>query len=335
MMIINTNLRMAGFFDLAACRITRLAHTPRQLLTWLIVFSGVLSAIFLNDNIALMFTPLVIELTSTLKRNPVPYLVGLVSAANIGSTATIIGNPQNMIIGSSSHIPFLTFSGHLAPIAIMGLLISWVILVFVYRREFTPSPLTAEKPPDLQIYKPFLIKDAIATLLMIVALFIGAPISLAALSAAAFLLITRRINPTRVFRQLDGPLLVFFSGLFIVTGAIETTGSLGHLFSLARPLAQAGVASLAGVAAVLSNLVSNVPAVPLFRPLIPQFSNPQLSWLTLAMATTLAGILTLLGSVANLIVAESARKRGVNLSFVEYLKTGIPITLLNLSIGLV
>lgn len=137
----------------------------------------------------------------------------------------------------------------------------------------------------------------------------GTPIPLAALSAAALLLITRRVEPQRVFGEVDWSLLAFFSGLFMVTGALEKTGATAWLFAVARPLAEAGGASLAAVGVALSNPVSNVPAVLLFRPIIPQRANPQAAWLTLAMSTTLAGNLTLLGSVPNLIMAEMARER--------------------------
>ena len=139
MMVINVNLRLAGFFELVTAKVIRLARTPRTLLAVLILVSGVLSAIFLNDTIVLMFTPLVLEITRALRRNPIPYLVGLVSAANIGSTATITGNPQNMIIGIASGIPFNEFTAALATVALAGLGIAWIVLVLVYRSEFYAS----------------------------------------------------------------------------------------------------------------------------------------------------------------------------------------------------
>lgn len=333
MMIINVNLRLAGFFRLVGARLVRLAHSPRQLLALIIVVSGVLSAIFLNDTIVLMFTGLVLEITTALKRNPIPYLIGLVSAANIGSTATITGNPQNMLIGISSQIPFVAFTAHLFPVALVGLGIAWGVLVMIYRTEFGSGAFTECPAMPTQTYPPLLNKGLLAAGLMLLAFLVGAPIPLAALAAASMLLITRRLKPRRVFGELDWSLLVFFGGLFIVTGAIETTGLTARLFAVAQPLAQGGVAALTGVAVVLSNMLSNVPAVMLFRPVVPHLANPRQAWLTLAMATTLAGNLTLLGSVANLIVAETARERGVTLSFIEYLKAGAPITLLSLAWG--
>lgn len=334
MMVLNVNLRMAGFFRLVASEVMRLARTPRQLLALIVVTSGVMSAIFLNDTIVLMLTPLVLDIVLALGCNPIPYLIGLVSAANIGSAATIVGNPQNMIIGVSSGLSFTAFTGRLAPVSLVGLGVAWGVIVLVYREDFRPA-LFAEPAaqPREAIYRPLLFKGMVATALMLIAFLAGAPIPLAALGAASLLLVTRRIKPERVFNEIDFTLLVFFAGLFIVTGAIEASGLSQRLFALGRPLASQGVASLSVVALVLSNLVSNVPAVLLFRPLVPQLPDPQGAWLTLAMATTFAGNLTLLGSVANLIVAEIARTRGVDLSFRAYLRAGPAITLISLLLG--
>jgi Na+/H+ antiporter NhaD/arsenite permease-like protein len=177
-------------------------------------------------------------------------------------------------------------------------------------------------------------KSLLATALMLLAFIVGVPIPLAALAAASLLLITRRLKPERVFREIDWTLLVFFAGLFMVTGALESSGLSERLFALLQPIAERGIGPLTAVALLLSNTISNVPAVMLFRPLVPDFAQPQTTWLVLAMATTLAGNLTLLGSVANLIVAESARAKGVKLTFGEYLWAGLPITLLSLLWGM-
>ncbi len=333
MMVLNVNLRLAGFFHLVNSHVIRFARTPRRLLALIVFVSGLLSAVFLNDTIVLVFTPLVLDLTAGLKRNPLPYLVGLVTAANIGSVATITGNPQNMLVGISSGITFVDFTRALGPIALLGLVIGWVVIILVYRREFRAEEFAErlELPP--QQYRPLLRKSMVATGLMLVALVCGAPVPLAAAAAAALLLVTRRLEPEKVFQEIDWSLLVFFSGLFVVTGAIEHSGLSARLFALLRPYADAGTGSLTVVSLILSNIVSNVPAVMLFRPVVPGLADPHQAWLTLAMATTLAGNLTLLGSVANLIVAETARRRGVRLGFVEYLKAGTPIALLTLLLG--
>jgi Na+/H+ antiporter NhaD/arsenite permease-like protein len=334
MMIVNAHLRLAGFFQWVSAFIVTRAQSPRLLLAWIILAAGILSALFLNDTIVLMFTPMVLEVTTTLKRNPLPYLVGLATAANIGSTATITGNPQNMLIGMASQISFGAFLAALAPVALAGLAIAWLVLVAVYRDEFAAARFETLTPAP-RIYTPLLRKTLALTALMLVAFFAGAPMALAALTIAAALLVTRRIKPERIFAEVDWLLLVFFSGLFVVTGALSYLHISDALFAWAEPLARGGVAPLALITVGLSNLISNVPAVMLFRPLVPQFSDPTRVWLTLAMASTLAGNLTLLGSVANLIVAESAQARGVRLSFGEYLRAGVPITLLTVAAGIV
>lgn len=335
MMIINANLRIAGFFGLVAERILPRARSPRLLLLMVMVSAGLLSALFLNDTIVLVFTPLLLEIVLALGRNPIPYLMGLATAANIGSAGAITGNPQNMLIGASSGIPYLKFSMYLMPVAIIGLLCAWGILILVYRKEFTKVFDTFVPHREVRIYRPLLLKSAISVVVLLTLFVAGVEVPLAAIIAASLLLVTRRLRPERVFNEIDWSLLVLFSGLFVVTAAIETSGWGDSLFGLLLPLMDAGVLSITVVTAALSNIISNVPAILLFRPLVQQFSNPEQVWLILAMASTFAGNLTLLGSIANLIVAETARRRRVTLSFTEYLKAGVPITLLTLLIGVV
>ena len=332
MMIVNANLRIAGFFGIVADWLLHRARGQRTLLLLLMVVAGLLSALFLNDTIVLVMTPLVLEVVLVFRVNPIPYLMGLATAANIGSVGAITGNPQNILIGASSGIPFAEFSAALMPVALGGLLLGWLVICAVYRRDLQPA-LSAEAPPlRPRVHRPLLRKGILAVFVLVVLLLVGVPIALAALVGASLLLVTRRLRPERVFREIDWSLLVFFAGLFVVTGAIELQWG-EELFGVVLPLADAGTAALTGVAAVLSNLVSNVPAVLLFLPFVNQLGDPEHVWLTLAMATTLAGNLTLLGSVANLIVAESAARRNVRLSFGEYLKAGIPVTLLTLALG--
>lgn len=333
MMVLNVNLRLGGFFQRVTAAVIRFARTPRRLLALIIGVSGILSAVFLNDTIVLVFTPLVLDVTLALRRNPLPYLVGLVTAANIGSVATITGNPQNMLVGLSSGIPFVAFTAALAPIAVAGLAVAWGVLVVVYRREFTGEPLATAVSVPVTGDRRTLIKSLVATGVMGVTLVLGLPVPLAAALAAALLLVTRRTAPETVFQEIDWGLLVFFCGLFVVTGGLEASGLSGRLLEALRPWVEGGPLSLTGVAVVLSNVVSNVPAVMLLRPIIPTLGDPDSAWLTIAMATTLAGNLTLIGSVANLIVAEMARRRGVELSFLEYLKAGTAIAILTLGVG--
>lgn len=333
MMILNTNLRRAGFFQLVGNWVVHWAHSPRQLLALLILASGLLSAVFLNDTIVLVFTPLVLDICAMVSRRPIPYLVALATAANIGSAATITGNPQNMIIGVASGIPFAHFTALLGPAALAGMGVIWGVIVLVYRDQFARARLAKTPEVAAQPEQRLLGKSLAAAAVMVVGLLVGMEIPLAALAAAAILLISRRMEPETVFREVDWSLLVFFAGLFIVTGSLETLGASEQLFAVLQPLAERGIVALTVTGVILSNLISNVPAVLLFRPFVPSFPAPTAAWLTLALATTFAGNLTLLGSVANLIVAEIAARRHVYLTFGEYLRAGVLITLISLGLG--
>jgi Na+/H+ antiporter NhaD/arsenite permease-like protein len=333
MMIINANLRVAGFFRLAGSAILRLTHSPRQFLALEIVLVGVLSAFFLNDTICLMFTPLILEITLAIKRNPIPYLIALATASNIGSTATLTGNPQNMIIGIASGISYVDFAAALTPIALLGLGGIWLVLVKFYPYDFKRELLPQIPPTELELNKPMLVKGLLVVAGLLIAFLMGVPIALASFLAACVLLFTRRLHPEQVFAEFDWSLLVFFSALFIVTGSLEANGVTAQLASLSAQLGEINAINLSAVTVVLSNLVSNVPAVLLLRPLVSTLNNPEAGWLTLAAASTLAGNLTLLGSVANLIVAEIAARWRVTLSFWEYTRAGVVITLISLFTG--
>lgn len=333
MMVINANLRFSGFFNLAVAKVSTYGNSPRQLLLVLVLASGFLSALFLNDTIVLVFTPLVIEITRSLRLPPIPYLVALAVSANIGSVATIIGNPQNMLIGTSSGIPFGAFAAALAPVALGGLAIAWVVLALVFRQELAPREVQLPQAPKVRIRRPRLIKSLAATALLLLLAFLGMPVALAAAVGASTLLVTRRMRPERVFREIDVTLLVFFASLFVVTASVTHSTLFQSWLVPLEHLLEQGPTGLVALGVVFSNLISNVPAVLLLRPSIAALPSPEPAWLLLAMATTFAGNLTLLGSVANLIVAESAARQGVKLSFGTYLKAGLPITLLTLLWG--
>jgi Na+/H+ antiporter NhaD/arsenite permease-like protein len=334
LMVLSAQFTLAGVYTRIALSITTFTERPAFFLFVLMAASAVLSAVVVNDIVCFAFTPVVCVALLRASLNPAPFLIGLACASNIGSAATIIGNPQNMLIGIASAIPFNHFTAYLAPVALSGLAIIWIVLVVTYGTEFAAGQRLEKEPhASFQTEPALLRKSMIATGAMLAALVLGMPIPLAALAAAALLLISRRTDPELVFREVDWSLLVFFAGLFIVTHSLETLGVGARMLEAAQPLAESSITALTVVAAVLSNLVSNVPAVLLLRPIVPSFPDPSQTWLTLAMATTLAGNLTLLGSVANLIVAEIAARRGVELGFNEYLRSGAAITLLSLAAG--
>lgn len=334
MMILNVNLKIAGFFGLVASKVVKFASSSNQLLFLLVFSSGILSALFLNDTIVLMFTPLILEIVIELKLNPIPYLIALATSANIGSAATIVGNPQNMLIGVYSKISFIEFSKYLIPVSIVSLFLTYFMIKMFYSKDFSKSHFAEVKTYEPFVYRPLLIKSIISLCLMLAGFLFGIPVSLAALAAASLLLFTRRIKPDRVFREIDWSLLVFFSGLFIITFSLNKLSEPKQFFEIGESLSLPSVIYLTSISAILSNLISNVPAVMILGQLINNMEFSHFGWLIIAMSTTFAGNLTLLGSVANMIVAESAQKRGIKLEFIEYLKVGIPLTIITLILGI-
>jgi Na+/H+ antiporter NhaD/arsenite permease-like protein len=332
MMIVVGHLRLAGFFGWAAAAVARRARTPRQLLAGLVLVSGVLSALFVNDTVCLALTPLVLVVAAALGVRPLPYLLALATASNVGSTATLTGNPQNMLIGVASGIPYGTFFRALAPVAAVGLVLVFLVIAAVYRREMA-VPFAAPAHPRVRVHGFLAVKGLAASAGMLVFFFAGANVDMVALAAAAALLVTRRVKPEKVFVEINWNLLTLFAGLFVVVGAARQAGLADRAFALLRAGELQSPLALAAPAVVLSNLVSNVPAVMLFVPLVPGMPDPPRAWLVLAMAATLAGNLTLVGSIANLIVAEGAR-RTAPVGFGEYLRVGVPVTLLTLAAGL-
>jgi Na+/H+ antiporter NhaD/arsenite permease-like protein len=332
MMIVVANLRLAGFFQAVAVWVIRHAHRPILLLAAVVLVSGVLSAFFVNDTMCLVLTPLVLEVTLALRRNPIPYLLGVAMASNVGSVATITGNPQNMMIGSFSGIPYAQFMAALAPVAGIGMALTVAVIAVVYRKEFASEPHVEVKTRRVAVHRALLWKSVIAAAAMVGFFFAGWPVAKVAVVAGACLLITRRVNPRKVYREIDFSLLVMFSGLFIVVAGMEKTSLEEDLIAFGLSLRLDRDAPLAGFAAVLSNLVSNVPAVLVFKPLIARLPDPGHAWLVLAMSSTLAGNLTLIGSVANLIVAQRAQPV-VEIRFWEYFKVGAPLTMLTLAAG--
>jgi Na+/H+ antiporter NhaD/arsenite permease-like protein len=333
MMIVAAYLRLSGFFRLVTYAAVRRAHTPVGLLALIIAAAGVLSALFVNDVVCLVMAPIVLDLVRRLRLPPVPYLIALTTAANVGSVATLTGNPQNMLVGSFSGISYRAFLLREAPVALIGLALVFGVIWLAYRRRLPPA-LPAEALEERgAVHQALMIKTMAAVSVMLVAFLGGVPIALVAIGGAAYCLLTRRVNPDKVYREIDWGLLVLFTGLFVVIGGLEASGLAGEILGWAGAVGLYRPVVLTVVTAVLSNLVSNVPAVLLFKTVIPTFGEPTRAWLLLAMASTLAGNLTILGSVANLIVVEQARGAGIQIGFLEYSKVGVPVTVATLLVG--
>lgn len=335
MMIVAAYLRLSGFFDLAAVVAVRRATTPAGLLALVVVTAGVLSALFVNDVVCVVLTPVVLELTRRLRLSPVPYVIALAMAANVGSLATLTGNPQNMLVGGISGIPYNAFFVREGPIAAIGLVVVYVVVRRVYREALHAGERFAPLSMDAPVHPGLMTKTLVAVAVMIGAFAAGLPIAVVAMAGAAYSLLTRRVKPEKIYRQIDWRLLVMFAGLFVVVGGVEANPLAERAFAWAAGADLQQPAILTALVASLSNIVSNVPAVLMLKPLIPGFAHPSQGWLLAAMASTLAGNLTVVGSAANLIVVESARLGGVKVGYREYARTGIPVALVTLTAGVI
>ena len=333
MMIVVASLRLSGFFALATSWILRRAKHPLVLLAAVTATSGIFSAFLVNDAICLVLAPLVLEITLRMGRRPLPYLLAVAMASNVGSVAAITGNPQNILIGGFSRVSYIDFTLALGPVALAGLVVTAVLIVLFHRDEFFATGRLSVPVPVIRVNRPLVARALAATALMVLLFFAGQPPAKAAILMGGLLLLTRRVKSRRVYADIDWSLLLMFAGLFIfVAGAQRTLLTPDMIAGVGRlHLDQIPVLSL--LTAVLSNIVSNVPAVLVLHPFIDPLANHDQAWLTVAMASTLAGNFTILGSIANLIVVQKAATRGVEIGFWDYFRVGAPLTLMTLALG--
>jgi Na+/H+ antiporter NhaD/arsenite permease-like protein len=335
MMLIVASLHLSGFFEWTiGLAIEHLS--PRQLLPGVIFVSGVLSAFLVNDVVCLVLAPLILGLCKRMRLRPLPYLLALATASNIGSAATITGNPQNILIGSISGIAYRDFLVHLGPVALAGLFVDWALLHWIHLRNGTPSlqPATEQALVTNREAKLHPAWPVIVTFGVLAGFLLGFPPALVAATGGALLLVQRQHSPKMIYGDVDWSLLMLFLGLFLIIGGAEQAGITRELLGVAQHLNLHNTIIFTAVVTLLSNIVSNVPAVMLLKNLIPQFHNPHSAWLLLAMSSTLAGNLTITGSVANIIVVEKARA-DTHVGFLEYMKIGVPVTVATLAVGLI
>ncbi|MFO0551217.1 MAG: anion transporter [Polyangiaceae bacterium] len=331
-MILSAALEVSGAFSFVGHWVTQRAKSPLALLAGVSLASAVLSAFLINDVVCIAFTPLVLQIARALDRDPKPYLLVLATSSNIGSSATITGNPQNILIGSLSHLPYSRFVLLLAPVAIVALAINLALHWLFFRAELTrPFAERAEVRPP-RVYRRWVWKGGLLMLGVVVGFIVGVPPVVAALVGASAMLVTRAADPKRLYVRVDWTLLTLFASLFIVVAGIEKEGLAARTLAILEPLRPDTVWGLTAITAILSNVVSNVPAVMALKSVVPHLPNQESAWLTLAMASTLAGNLTLPGSLATIIVVERA-KTTTQISFFDFLKVGAPGALASLAIG--
>jgi len=331
LMVVSAQFRLGGFYTWVARRIVAAPVSPSALLAGVVAVAGGLSAVLANDIVCLAVAPLLVEGCARRRLDPVPFLLALACAANVGSAATLIGNPQNMLIGQTLALSFAGFLADAAVPSAAGLVLVWAVLhVSVRGRWESDTPVPAVEAPPLDRWQT---TKGLLVLGLLVAGFLFAPVprEVLALGAAALLLTSRRMASRDLIGLVDWHLLVLFVGLFVVNHAFAEAGLAAQANAALRG---AGVDLgdarwLFPTTAVLSNLVSNVPAVML---LLPHASHP-LAGPILALSSTLAGNLLIVGSIANILVGDQAKARGVRIGWREHARVGVPVTLATLALA--
>ncbi|HZX95569.1 MAG TPA: SLC13 family permease [Myxococcales bacterium] len=336
MMVISSVMARAAIFRWISWFALRRAHGPRALLAVLVLVAGVLSALLVNDTVCVMCTPLVLALVEAAALPALPFLMALAFASNAGSMATLTGNPQNMLIGTLSGISYASFAGALLLPAVLSLATVLAVLLVVFRRELAWRRLAIDvKAPPLD--RGLALLCGAALVFVVAGFLLGYSLAWTAMTGAALLLVLSRQSPKEMFAQVDGTLLLFFAGLFVVTHGVAQAGITERIHSALAPFLgvdatqQAFRFGLFTVAAC--QLVSNVPFVLLAAHWIPKLADPHLGWLSLSLVSTLAGNLTPVASVANLIVLELAGSKG-KIPFLRFLWIGALCTFLPLALGL-
>lgn len=338
MMIIIAGLQMDGLFDLISKITIKYARNRIMLLRIIVWITGLASAFLVNDAVVLMFTPVIITICRRSGLRPEPYLIAEILAANAGSAMTITGNPQNMLVGISSQIPYAEFLLRLLPVSLLSMLLIVGMMRLFYHKEFAnKTKLHAEDGADTPHGSWW--RSGSVFLLVMAGFFWGhylnLSIPLIALTGAALILLVGKAKPSQVVQKVDWVLLLFFASLFIVVEGVQKT-ALMQVFLNTELLSDnaAGLAWLHGISLMASQIVSNVPFAVLMLPLL-QAAQSEMLWLGLASASTLAGNATIIGAMANLIVIESAEKYGIRLGFMTFFRIGVVVTLLSLALSFV
>ena len=339
-MVVSAQMRLGGFYTWVTRALAALPLSPPALLAALIVVVAALSAVFSNDVVCLAVAPVLIEACLARRLDPVPYLLALACAANVGSAATLIGNPQNMLIGETLK---LSFGGYIAQALVpvlLGLAVTWGLIAWQTRGRWTQGvsgavdQAASERREDhrasfdrWQTAKGLSVAAALLTVFLFVPSW---PRDVAALTGAGLLLMSRRLHSTKMLGLVDWELLILFIGLFVVNHALQETGIAAGIVA---DLAAAGVnlerpVPLFAATLVLSNIVSNVPAVMLLLPV----AGHALAGPTLALVSTLSGNLLIVGSIANIVVLDAAERRGIRIDWRRHARTGVPVALATLAI---
>jgi Na+/H+ antiporter NhaD/arsenite permease-like protein len=335
LMVLSSQFRLGGFYTWAALRLTAFVQRPGMFLFAVMSSSAFFSAVLMNDIVCLAFTPVIAVSVLGAGLNPAPFLIGLAAASNIGSAATIIGNPQNMLIGQLGMLHFGRFFLWCAPPAVLSLGAAYLIIRTVYKKALAAAPAPVETLdaswPAFNRHQSM--KGIAAAVVLIGLFFTPVPREISAICIAGIMLCSRSMHTRSILGLVDWHLLTLFCALFIVIGGLETTGAPLMIMDFLRSqgIDVHNLFVLTTISGVLSNIVSNVPAVMLLTKFLDPANHVQ--WYVLALSSTFAGNLITIGSIANLITFEQAKAYGVEIGFREHARVGIPVTIASFAVA--
>jgi len=347
MMMIANVLRETGLFQWIAIQSVRLGKgNPYRILVILVLVTAVTSALLDNVTIVILMAPVTLFITASLRISPVPYLIALILASNIGGTATLVGDPPNILIGSAAGIDFVTFAANLAPISLLILIAFIGLAWFLFKKDLQvakidPLSIEALDTSELITNKPLLRKSLVVMAGVILGfLFHGAlhlePATIA-LAGAVVLMLWARIDPDHVLREIEWTTLFFFIGLFILVEALVEVGIIEVVANAALGLTDGNLQMtsmlLIWLSAVASGVVDNIPYTATMIPVVENLGQAMPVgplWWSLALGACLGGNATLVGAAANVVVASLSEKSGQPISFGLFLRYGVIVTFMSL-----
>lgn len=333
LMVVSAQVGVSGLYARIADAMLRSTRGPAVLLAFTVAAGGLLSAVLVNDIVAFALAPLLCQVLPQRRLDPRPFLIALALSSNAGSAATLIGNPQNILIGQAGALDFWAYTGFALMPSLLSLLVVHLTVWAMWRKHWllvdAASPAADSMPDPPAAANPAKALIAIAVLLALFAL--PLPREISALAVAVAVMVSRRIESRALVAQVDWNLLLLFVGLFIVTGAAAQTQWAQQALTLLPTGLPESAWGLAGLSLIGSNLIGNVPLTLLFLQAWPDVTLHTLHGL--ALLSTLAGNALLIGSVVNLIVAERASACGVKLGFMTFARVGVPVTLVSMALA--
>ncbi len=355
MMVIVSVLIESGFFSILSLKALQITKgNPLKILIVFTLLTGILSAFLDNVTTVLFMIPILIGLTSKLKLNPIPYVIATVLASNIGGTATLIGDPPNIIIGSLGGFTFMDFIVNIAPIVVITHIIGTItFIIYMKMMGFLETKITDQSQIeeiiksqkveyDVELMRKALIIFGITILLFFMHHILHLEAGTIALFMASILLLWTREDPEKIFERVEWTTLMFFMGLFIVIGGMEHTGvfeAVAHLTSGLLTDPMSGILILGGLSALISGIVDNIPFTMAMANVLIDFAktvdwNVEPLWWALALGACLGGNLTIIGASANVVAAGLAEREGYPIKFVDFLKMGTPVTIVTVIVAL-